>query len=434
MRIYKNNIKGTLRLSVVFAYALAISAVGLFPLVNSQEASAAQLTSRRSTITTSAPGATGVNYNFEFTVPSGGDTDVEGLMFEFCQNPLGPCTLPDNMDVTPATVSIGSQSGFPANGTAFAEVSVNTGDCNVATDSTKYCVNRTEATQTSGATALQIQLNNITNPTLGVSDSNRTVYVRISLYNNSTFTGPSVHEGTVAASINRQLVVSGRVQERLELCVAAVEQGDPMPANCSSAPTNVDIDLGVIDNLTVVKAPVLADPISGANDAYGIAMLNTNASNGATVQFSPVVGSGTEKLYSFRVNGAVCDAGASLTDQCFESAPSTGDTITNGQERFGMAIGCILAANTTTNLGFSGTAYNGNNDADCANTGNNAAARFSGVNKFAWETSANPVTIAESSSVVDNEVLHLTFAATASPTTPTGFYSVTSMYIATPTF
>jgi hypothetical protein len=52
MRIYKNKVKGTLRLSVVFAYALAISAVGLFPLVNSQEASAAQLTSRRSTITT----------------------------------------------------------------------------------------------------------------------------------------------------------------------------------------------------------------------------------------------------------------------------------------------------------------------------------------------------------------------------------------------
>jgi hypothetical protein len=434
MRIYKNKIKGTLRLSVVFAYALAISAVGLFPLVNSQEASAAQLTSRRTTITSSAPGATAVNYNFEFTVPAGGDTSVQGLMFEFCQNPLGPCTLPDNMDVTPATVSIGSQSGFPANGTAFVEVTADTGACNVASNTTKYCVNRTEASETSGATSVQIQLNNITNPTLGASDSNRTVYVRISLYNNSTFTGNAVHEGTVAASINRQLVVSGRVQERLELCVAALAIGASMPANCSSAPTNVDIDLGVIDNLTVVKAPVLADPISGANDAYGIAMLNTNASNGATVQFAPVEGSGTQKLYSFRVNGAVCDAGSSLTDQCFESAPITGDAITAGQERFGMAIGCILAANTTTNLGFSGTAYNGNNDANCANAGNNATDRFSGVNKFAWETSDNPVTIAASGSVVDNEVLHLTFAATASPTTPTGFYSVTSMYIATPTF
>jgi hypothetical protein len=338
------------------------------------------------------------------------------------------------MDVTPATVAVGSQSGFPSNTTVFNEVTANTGDCDVVADSTKYCINRTEAGQTSGATPLQIELNNVTNPTLGAAESNRTVYIRVSLYNNNGFTGGAVHQGTVAASINRQLVVSGRVRERLEFCVAALQQGDTVPSDCSGAPTTLEIDLGVIDNTTVVKAPVIADVVTSANNAYGIALLNTNASNGATVQFTPVEGNGTEKLHSFRVNGAVCDAGASLTDQCFESAPGTGDGITAGQERFGMAIGCIVQANTTSNLGFSGTAYNGNADSDCATAGNNADDRFSGVNKFAWETTDTPVTIAQSSSVVDNEVLQLTFAATASPTTPTGFYSVTSMYIATPTF
>jgi hypothetical protein len=305
---------------------------------------------------------------------------------------------------------------------------------NFAVDSavgTDVSLNRTELGNES-ADAKTLTLNGITNPTL--SGNFLTVYVRITVFSDDAYT-TAVHEGTVAGSVNRQLVVTGRVQERLVFCVAAIERGEPMPATCTAAPATTTIDIGVIDNLGIAKAPVETDPISGANDAYGMALLNTNASNGAIIQFIPIESTlGTEKMQNFRVNGADCVVGASSTDQCFENADVIGEVLAAGTERFGMAIGCIYDNGTTQNLGFTGTAFNGNNDADCANAGNNDTDRFSGVTKFAWVTGSNPVTIAESSSVVDDEILHLTFAASAAATTPTGAYSVTSMYIATPTF
>jgi hypothetical protein len=426
-------LKDNSRAVALWTQAAVLAFAAVLPALVTGNASAAQLTNRSVTISSSQSAETGVTYNFGFTVPTGGDTAVQGLMFEFCTTPLGPCTLPNGMNVTPATVSVGTQTGFPNNTTAFAEVSADTGDCDVATDNTKYCVNRTEAATTSGATPLELELLDVTNPTLGGAESYRTIYVRISLYDDNGFT-TRVHDGTVAAAVNRQLVVTGRVQERLEFCVAAVAQGDAMPASCSAAPLTTTIDIGVIDNISIAKAPAVADPITGANNSYGIAMINTNASNGAIIQFIPIEAStGTEKLQNFRVNGATCDVGASSTDQCFEEANGAAAMVA-GTEGFGMAVGCILPNGTTTNLGFSDVNFDGNADANCGNAGNNAADRFSGVANYGWVTGATPVTIAESSSVLDDEILHLTFAATAAATTPTGAYSVTSMYIATPTF
>jgi hypothetical protein len=431
------------RVITMWTQIAVLAFAALIPALWNGNVSADQLTSRSVTLSSSRSDQTGVTYTFGFTLPAGTDTDVEGLMFEFCTTPLGTCVLPTGMDVTPATAAVGTQSGFPANGTAFSEVSADTGDCDVATDNSKYCVNRTETTTTGGsATPVTLQITNITNPTLGANPY-LSVYIRISVYDNSSFDSSGgvgtqkVHDGTVAGAINALLVVSGRVQERLEFCVAAVERGAALPANCAAAPLTTTIDIGVVDNARIARAPEPQDAITGANNSYGIAMVNTNASNGVSVQFLAIEAtSGTNQLRSFRVPGATCDATASnLLDQCFVSASAAGDTFTVGNERFGMAIGCIdQSIGTTTNLGFSGTAFNGNANANCATADNNPTDRFVGISKFAWNTTTTPATIAASSSVVDDEVLLLTFAATASSTTPTGAYTATSMYIATPTF
>jgi len=394
-----------------------------------------QLTSRKVTIDSAKSAKTAVGYTFAFTV--GTSTDIEGMIFEYCTTALGTCTKPTGLDVSHPTASPGTQTGFPNNATAFTEQTASLGDCNIAGTSadTKYCVKRTEAT--AGTGAMTFIINNVTNPTFATPFT--TVYIRISLYDNASFsssggTGNSiVNNGTVAASINNQLTVNGRVQEKLEFCVASIDDVAALPSSCTTVPTTTTIDIGVIDSSTISQSPVNVTATNGANDFYGMAMLTTNASGGAVVTFLPeAAATGTNSLRSFRVTGASCNAsGTSVVDQCFIDANAAGETFVSGTERFGTVVPCIdTTQGTTTNLGSVPAAYSGTDAtttsaADCENEANT---------KFAWNNTASPVTIASASTVVDREILKLRFGATASTTTPTGAYTVTTMYIATPTF
>ncbi|MBW3569219.1 hypothetical protein KY385_03775, partial [Candidatus Parcubacteria bacterium] len=143
---------------------------------------------------------------------------------------------------------------------------------------------------------------------------------------------------------------------------------------------------------------------------------------------------GSIELRSFRVSGATCTSGTSATDQCFIDAVSTGETFVAGTERFGLYVPCIDqndgTRSKTANLGSVPLAYSGDDGlfatvADCENEANT---------KFAWNDSATAANLASSSGVVDNEIVKLSFGATAAATTPTGAYTVTTTYIATPTF
>jgi hypothetical protein len=63
--------------------------------------------------------------------------------------------------------------------------------------------------------------------------------------------------------------------------------------------------------------------------------------------------------------------------------------------------------------------------ADCENEGET---------EFAWSNSSTATTLVSSTNVVDDEIVKLRYGARAAATTPTGSYTVTSTYIATPTF
>jgi hypothetical protein len=423
----------------------ALAFASIVPVIFDDQASAALLTSRKVTIASSKSAQTGVSYAFDFTFPSA--ARAEGIMFQFCTSPLGACTLPTSMVVAHGTTNIAAQSflttpiGFT---TAFAEVTANTGDCNDVA-STMYCVSRTQTENETNA-AKSLTIGNVTNPTLATPYT--TVYVRIKVYNNNTFTPGAnnvniVHEGAVAAGITQQLTTQGRVQERLEFCVAAIGDGGntdtTLPANCGAIPTTTTIDIGIVDNTSIVYSPVDSTPTNGANDFYGIAMINTNASGGVVLTYYPEVdtnvgGGDTDQLRSFRVAGANCDATATVvTDQCFVNAAQAGEAFSAGSERFGLYVPCIdTTQGTTTNMGSVPAAYTGTDATvvsapDCENPGVANA-------KFAWRADGTAETIASSSNVVDDEIVKLSFGATASATTPTGLYRVTTTYVATPTF
>ncbi len=427
---------------------LVLAVAGLTPLMTSK-ASALTLTSRKVTVSTSRADATGTTYSFAFS--SATNDDIQSMSYQFCNTPLGTCVLPgtdgsptaaEKIDVSHVTAAPGSFTGTTA--TAFSEYSgADAGGCTESDGgsgvATQYCVTRTETTnETVGAKTFVIS--GITNPII-TNTTYETVYVRIVTYSDTAFATP-VDSGIVAAGITQQLTVNGRVQERLEFCVAAVDDGGAtdttLPAACSAAPATTTIDIGVVDNVTPVKAPVTTTATNGSNDDYGIAMINTNASSGVVLTFFAEADAGapdTDQERSFKVDNANCDpVSTTLTDQCFQSAAAggTGTTITSTNERFGLNIPCIMTTQGTTSnmgsvpVGYSNTDANTANDVDCENDDVGFM--------FAWNDTGTAATLASSASVVDDEIVKLSFGASAAATTPTGSYTVVTTYIATPTF
>ncbi len=391
----------------------------------SGRAHAAQMGSRKVTISDSKISATGVNYTFTFTTAT--SAAIQGVRLQFCTTPLGACTTVAGSTVATADATAATQTWTNA-GDLTDNGSTDQGDCTENTNpAQEICLDRVVATaETPGAKVFT--LNTVTNPS-----SQTTTYIRIATYSDTAY-ATKVDEGIVASATARQLTVNGRVQERLEFCVAAIDDASALPANCGAMASTTTIDMGVIDNSSIAQAPVNVTSTNGSNDFYGVAMINTNASSGAVLGYYPeAAGSGTNELRAFRVAGVTCNAsGTDLTDQCFQSAtPSnTADTFTAGTERFGMVVPCIDTTQGTTANMSGVTAYNGTD----ASTTSGVNCQNEANTKFAWNNSGTAATIASSSNVVDNEIVKLRFGATASATTPTGIYTVKTTYIATPTF
>lgn len=419
------------------------------PLLSVGHASAApKLTPRNAAIDKSYINATDVQFNFSYTLSDTTATKA-GIMYEFCTTPLGTCTLPTGMNVQTSNDFV-SQTGWPNNGTNFAALSeaTNVGDCTLNSNAYILCYSRDETVAT-GVTggAVTHNISGIVAPS-----SAQTVYVRVYIYNNDDFlSGNLIQEGVVAVAFVDQLTVTGRVQERLDFCVAAVDDDDALPANVSTCTALSDngIDIGVIDNSSNAVSPVEPTATNGSDDDYGILMVNTNALNGVSVGYyaenpTSVSSGDTDQLKAFRVVPTNCDAlSTSLTDQCFQSALNSGsgtDFGTGGTESFGIQVPCIDTTQGSTSTMGSVPAWYNNADNDTTSATNCEAYDNLGGgtpdtgDTFGWNTTGTADTLASSSTAVDDEIVKIRFGATASASTPSGAYTVVTTYIATATF
>ena len=114
----------------------------------------------------------------------------------------------------------------------------------------------------------------------------------------------------------------------------------------------------------------------------------------------------------------------SYTDPCINSVGTTQTVISNAgatDEAFGM---CAFAIDTS-----SGTTSNLSRDAEYDGACDNTA-----TNGYAWDESGSADDLASSSTVVDDEMLELDFAALSEVTTPTGSYQVVATFIGTSQF
>ncbi len=423
--------------SAVLGLTAAIPLMGI-------ASAAPQITERELQASSATPSDTGVTLTWVFdTTDLGGATNVDHIEIEFCDTPLGTCNTEVGDADNGATDGIPQLPGAPTatlsgpwttNTNAASRVAGDGGGTN-----NQILVDKTVVDDTNNADELQIAIGGFTND----DEANQSYYTRMRLYSD---TGTTLEwEGVFAQSTSQTLNVSARVQERLDFCVGATvtdteaanlrNSGDTADISSCADVDGTNVDLGVVDSNPSITPVSTAD---GGNQTNGLALINTNAVVGTTVQYAAIQDGADGKL---KVDGAVCTDNVSAIDQCFNSLAA--QAALSG-ESFGMTVaGVNCDVNGGTGYTCNYTAGDTSLGPVAAFTGGTYTAGTTGSyghTAFRWDDDGSYVTIAQTSSagtgthVIDNEALILVFGAQAALTTPTGQYDVDADFVATPTF
>lgn len=304
--------------------------IAVAPIVASTQASAAQITGRSVTVSSSAPSAS-ASYAFNFTLPSA--TVVKSASFVPCTTPSGACTTPTGFSGASAVAAqpnagLGDTSGWTTNSSTTTELRLaKTG--NVAAPS--------------GAAAVTFSA--VTNP----STTNSTFFVRITTFSDATWTTP-IDTGTVASSTATQIQVSLSVDETLTFCTGTSITG----TNCGTA-TGSAVNLGTgSTTATSTGTSILAASTNGPS-GYTITVNGntlTSGSNTITALSAATAASVGSKQFGLNLVGnsspsvgsAVSGSGTATAASNYNAANAfkyvTGDTVAS--------IGGATNANTFT--------------------------------------------------------------------------------------
>ncbi|MBA3757480.1 hypothetical protein H0X09_01280 [Candidatus Saccharibacteria bacterium] len=416
--------------SLLLSAALAVVLSTILPLLLAQGVSAAQITSRSLNISTAVPSIATAQYTFTFTVAS--TSDVEGLKFQACTTAVGTCSAPTTLSFTAST--FGTQSGWQG-ATNFAKDGTGANDCTAS--ASVLCANRTDATAQT-VTSRSIRFDAVTNP----STANTAFFIRMTTYSTSTYTGGSIVDtGTVASAVTQTLTINAAVAEVLNFCVGSSTVNDAttsVATDCTGV-SGTSLNIGTLDTSATNVSPV---NVNGGDNKNGVAMIRTNAVNGATVSYHAILQSGTNQTGTLRISGATCNASQVSTDQCINAQGVTQATFTAGTaEKFGMTIGGVNCGSTGSyTCTFSAGTYNLVRDAaydgNGANTYVTDAGAVAGTTNggYAWDETGTADLIASSSTVIDDETLILKFASTPQITTPFGSYTAQADFVAVATY
>lgn len=358
-----------------------------------RQATAAQITSRKLTLSSSANGdittgaaGSGTNgaqarHTFDFTASG---ASIGSIEFLYCTTPLPgtTCTAPTGMDASTVTTVGGTSAtgwslGTSGNAPTASRIRITHTAAAVST------VNFAFGTGAGGGT------DRIKNPT---TDS--TFFVRITAYSDTAWT-TSVDQGTVANSTTQQIDVTAKVQEVLNFSV-----GSTVTAPGSSCTAYSDSG-----------ALTLGDPTDGtlsfaqAYDAYSFFRVSTNANGGTIIYYS----------------GDTLKSGANSITAAGTSAVAS----SVGSSQFGIGIDSANASHSFTSL--TPTApYNAGN----GTITNGGTAQFA----FSTASVTTPVQIASASGTIVCDTGSVRYLGNISTTTPPGIYTTTISYLAVPTY
>lgn len=393
------------------ALLAALSFMAMLTVVNfasffSNKISAATLTERSLTLSSTLPGTEAVGAQGDPT--NGADaihtikfkksnTSVQSIWLQYCDDPLNTvCTAPDgDLDISNATIT-SSALGAITPGTTTANTVEFSFAANTAT------------------TEIDIVLTGVHNPhTLG------TFFVRISTHSDNDPDGATdlVDDGNVASAITQGIEITARVKETLGFSTGLVDNN------------GVDAVGTACDPITTGNAITIGDPIENAlalNDMYynyTAFRTYTNAMHGMDITYEgDTLTSGTNDIDA--ATAAV--AFAAGTEQ-FGLAVDGGAGTINNHPINSISAGSGDFTNVDTSTEFDGDAAGELGiEADYANGDQS-------TNIFKFVT-GGPQVLASSTGYVDCVTVPVRYAANIGPLTAPGVYTTTIVYTAVPKY
>jgi hypothetical protein len=370
---------------IAFAFVVAAATPALLGTVFA----AGQVQNRSIQMSNSTAGATGVTYKVTFTPVA---ATAQSLVIDFCSNSAiigAACTAPTGMNASTATLTTGTgTTNWVIGAGSASQVRITKGTGSALP-----------------ATPIDFEIVGVTNYTTAGS-----FFARVYTYSDATYgtyanagsIGNDVDYGGFALSTTNAINITAIVQETLTFCVSKVA---PTPG-CTGL-TSPDLVLGH-------GSPQVLDSTQIDTDTAHT-QISTNATSGAVVNMKNT--SSTACAGLSRDGGATCG----ITSIGAFAAMQSGSA--SGTSAFGLNV-----ANGTDQTG--GGTFVGSSSAD---TDYGTAVGSYGMAAATFGTYGDPILTTDGTvcANVDNQ---LTFAATASTTTPAGVYTVTESLIATGTF
>lgn len=373
--------------SLTLFFMVAVVGSFIIPVFNHQALASTQVTSRSITMSNSTASATGVTYSVSFIAQS--TYTVKAIVVDFCDNtPLigdSTCTAPAGFDVggvTPTVTVPNTSALFGATWTAAGSNGFN--------GNTEYRTltlsSATGVALTAGSSNVVFNLNSAVNP----STTNHSFYARIVTYTTNTPSyapgaeGAYTERGGAALSTASVVSVTARVMEQLNFCVYHTTCGDDPAISIGHGANNI-LDASAVDT---------------ASDSFS---LSTNANAGVVV----------------RMQGGTLTSGSNSIPAVNGGSSASGSTMTAGTAAFGVDVstpGALTVINPYVGDGTPTGSY-GLDTTSASAVGS---------------TYGSP--IASSGGPVNNSISVITYAASASNTTPAGIYTVSEQLIATGTF
>jgi hypothetical protein len=415
-------------LTIMSILSLMVTAV--LPALISARANAAQITSRKITMSDSKWSATGVTYSAAFNVSSTWSGNLDGIVVEFCSGANTPIIGDTTCAIPTGFAAAATSANFKVNGVAVGGVYT------AATLNT----NRTFIlSYASGAHAaptasqsVSFDMTGITNPSLG----NSTFYARVYTYNAAagatgyTLANPNagatyVDAGGVAISTSNDLVFTSKVQERLQFCITT-------SATCATAGTEKDTTAG---NRTVAINVGDANGVLDTAGAYvnsNVKMyVQTNASGNAVVVVKGDTLCNPMQTYPA---ASTCSVAGKIP---IAAIGSTAATNAFGTEQFGFCV--RTAAGATVSVPYGDGVANQDTTEQCASAPNNSGGASSTVvlTKYGFDaasaiSASGSTVLTKTPGVTTSHVI--SFIGNIAPTSKAGIYGTALQFIATGTY
>jgi hypothetical protein len=298
----------------------------VIPILRTQVASAAQITTRSLTLQTGTTGDGGskpgglVNNLFNITIPGG--SNVGSIQLLYCTTASGTCTMPTGLATNSAggnPTALGAQSGM---GAAFT--------LNKTVNGSPY-LTRAASTMSASSVA-SFRLDNVTNPTA----ANTAFFVRISTFASIDTTGSPIDTGTVAASTANQIVLTGTMPESLIFCTGATISAPGGIPNCASATSGAIAFNQLFSPTDTATATSQMAASTNATNGYSITLAGPTLTSGSnTIPGMSAAGVGVRGTSQFGVNLKANTITTSTIAVGAEIAPASNGTDLRGQPAAG---------------------------------------------------------------------------------------------------